>query len=387
MKYNIVTLIIVVTSFSCKNIEKMIDKGEYDKAIDYAISKLEGQKNKKTKHVKALEKAYHKINQRDSRKIESLKLQEKDFKFDKIHDIYITLNARQEKILKLHPLTSEDGYLADFKLKNYNKVISNMSLKATEDHYKKSQYLLQLANKDDKYAAREAFERLSYIKKYTDNYRDTDVLIHEAVRLGTDHILITFNNKSYDYTRGDFQDIIYDIDLLSLNNLWTKYYIDNNSYDMDYIVSIEINDIVAGYEKENAIRYSESKQVEDGVKKVVDVNGNIVKDSIGQIVLTTRYKTVSAEITELTRYKEAHITGKTVIYNNVSNTKIKVIPFELNHVFEDYSAIYTGDKEALTNKTKNRLKSNCLYFPSDYDMVMSLAYPLKESLYETLKEI
>lgn len=58
---------------SCKSVEKMVEKGEYDKAFNYAISKLEGEKNKKTEYVEALEKAYSKLNECLTKESEKLK--------------------------------------------------------------------------------------------------------------------------------------------------------------------------------------------------------------------------------------------------------------------------------------------------------------------------
>ena len=63
MKTVFYTFVLLAGLSSCKSVGKMVEKGEYDKAFNYAISKLEGEKNKKTEYVKALEKAFSKIHQ------------------------------------------------------------------------------------------------------------------------------------------------------------------------------------------------------------------------------------------------------------------------------------------------------------------------------------
>ena len=48
MKKIIYILSVIVLASSCKNIEKMVEQGKYDEAIEYAASKLHGEKNKNT---------------------------------------------------------------------------------------------------------------------------------------------------------------------------------------------------------------------------------------------------------------------------------------------------------------------------------------------------
>ena len=61
---------------SCASIEKLVDQGNYDAAIELATRKLAGKKNKKTKHIRALEEAYAKVNARDLDRITHLQLKD-----------------------------------------------------------------------------------------------------------------------------------------------------------------------------------------------------------------------------------------------------------------------------------------------------------------------
>ena len=47
MKKVYIFIVCIFVAASCKNIQKMVDKGEYDKAIFYAVEKLQGEENKK----------------------------------------------------------------------------------------------------------------------------------------------------------------------------------------------------------------------------------------------------------------------------------------------------------------------------------------------------
>ena len=56
------TLIVLIGLTSCRSIDKLVDEGRYDDAILLATKKLAGKKNKKTKHIQALEEAFFKVN-------------------------------------------------------------------------------------------------------------------------------------------------------------------------------------------------------------------------------------------------------------------------------------------------------------------------------------
>ncbi len=101
---------------SCRSIDKMIESGNYDQALRFGVDKLRGEKNKKTKYVRGLERAYHKLNDRDLKEIKSLRLSGNRNNFDRIVDVYKRLEYRQNYVLPLLPLISKDGYLAEIKI-------------------------------------------------------------------------------------------------------------------------------------------------------------------------------------------------------------------------------------------------------------------------------
>jgi len=71
--FYLLSLTIILSTAACKSIEKLVDQGRYDEAIILATKKLAGKKNKKTKHIMALEEAFAKINLLDINHIDALK--------------------------------------------------------------------------------------------------------------------------------------------------------------------------------------------------------------------------------------------------------------------------------------------------------------------------
>ena len=372
---------------SCKNIQKMVDQGNYDQAIEYAVDKLEGKKDKDTKYVKALEDAYIKVNKRDVQTIERLAVGTNIDRYDKIYDIYINMDQRQNTVMRLDPLVSKDGYIASLPYTNYTDKLVQTANKASETHYQEAERLIAIARNGDKLAARQAYQELGYIERYHDNYKNTDELYTRAYELGLDHIGVSVQINSSSHVQYALTDILYSFDITSLNDFWTIHHLNpNKNIPLDYLATISIEQIEPGFEREFYNTYQETKEVEDGKKPVKDLNGNTVKDTLGNIVYTKKYRTINATITELHREKSATIVGKTIITDLTTNSLVRTVPLTVTHIFDDYQATYNGDYNAISSKTRNRLKSNCSDFPSDYDMVMAMATNFRDSAYSVLQD-
>ena len=118
-------LLIVITFFvlSCstsKQIEKSLNIGNYDQAINDAIGKLRTNKDKKRKsdYILMLEEAFGKVTQRDLQNIDFLKKENNPENYLLIYDAYVALKNRQERIKPLLPLYVS-GKEAKFNFQNY----------------------------------------------------------------------------------------------------------------------------------------------------------------------------------------------------------------------------------------------------------------------------
>ena len=118
MKKFVYMILAVFSIIACsKSITKMVEKGEYDKAFNYAIKKLAGEKNKKTEYVKALENTYVKLNSTTLKEIDKLNASARPENWPKVLQLYTSIENRQDKLEPLLPLVSENGYKATFEIK------------------------------------------------------------------------------------------------------------------------------------------------------------------------------------------------------------------------------------------------------------------------------
>jgi hypothetical protein len=123
-------LLFLFFSFSCgvKSTIKMLNSGDYDRAIASATSSLRNNKNAKGKqdYVYVLEEAFAKAKERDLRNVEAWSKENNPANLEKIYNTYLSLHNRQELIRPLLPLKLlKEGRDAIFPMDNYTTEISN----------------------------------------------------------------------------------------------------------------------------------------------------------------------------------------------------------------------------------------------------------------------
>lgn len=389
MKKIIYTLTAILLISSCKSIDKMVESGNYDEALRYGVDKLRGEKNKKTKYVRGLEKAYAKLNNQNLSEIKHLKLKNSKNSYDRIVDIYSIMEKRQNYVMPLLPLISEDGYLAEIKVVDYSILINEASIAASERHYTIGMKHLNTArNNGSKQEARNAYNKFEEAQYYFADYKDTYELKNEAYNLGQSRILIEPYTKGSNLAFDHTFDIISQFNVGKLNSRWEKFYVqDNGKTTYNYIATVEVLDIVPGKERERLHSYTETKEIKDGKVPIKNKRGKIMKDTSGNILYTDKIKIVSAYVSEMEREKVAHMNGRLVIVDAIDGSHINTIPINVTHAFKDYSCSFRGDRRALSQPTFKRVKSHCDPFPTDYEITSSLAYTYKKTAESKLKKI
>ena len=115
MKRKILLQALLLSLFlSCVNIDKKIESGNYDSAINTLVGKLKGKKNKSNERIMQLETAFKKANDADLRSIHAYKADAQEENWERILTIYQNIENRQRKIEPLVPIQSKDGYLGRF---------------------------------------------------------------------------------------------------------------------------------------------------------------------------------------------------------------------------------------------------------------------------------
>ena len=131
MKRLLLLLVLITALVSCgkKQVEKALNTGNYDVAIQDALKKLDNNKNKKRKqdYVLMLGDAYTKAVERDLSTINHLKQDNNPEQYPQIYEAYMDLHLRQESIKPVLPL-KVNGKTVKFKFNDYNNSIIDYRL-------------------------------------------------------------------------------------------------------------------------------------------------------------------------------------------------------------------------------------------------------------------
>lgn len=383
MKTSIYTILFLAGLVSCRSVEKMVEKGEYDRAFNYSISKLQGEKNKKTAYVKALEKAFFKINSASLREIERLNPSAKPENWSKVMNLYKGMDERQERLEPLLPLVSEDRYRATFDIKNYKEQISNAEENTCLYYYNNANELLARTEKTgDKTYARMAYDDLRKIESYQKNYKDSENLKEKALILGQNRIHVEIFNDLRDFQSSNIEQELRNLPVARLNDIWNEYSVNFEKNKADYVLILELNQIIFTPERERVNTYSESKEILVRKDKVKER-----RDSIDVWVEKEVYERVKADISEVFREKQSELRGMIKVMDTRTKEYIKTIPVNAFHNFNGYGCRFAGDEKALTDATKKKIDNYLEIFPTDFDMAYDLASVFKNVVMDEARKI
>lgn len=376
-------LFIAIISFaSCKSVSKMVEKGEYDQAFNYAIKKLTGEKNKKTEYVKALEKAYAKLNANTLKEIDRLNPSAKPENWSRVLDLYRSIEERQDRLDPLLPLVSEDGYKAKFDMTSYRSEIVKAEDNTCEYYYNNAINLIEKSRKTgDRILARQAYDELRKVDDIKLNYKETETYKLRALDLGVTKIKFEVYSQLKDFMSSRIEDHIFDLPVAKLDEFWYDFTFENIGKSPDYIVAIDLESIFFSPERERVNTYTETKEaaIEEG-------NSGTTKDTLKRAVSKVKFETVKADITEIFREKQSELHGKIRIIEVRTNKVAKSLPVNVFYEFIGYSCGYTGDKRALSDETTQKLDNFLEPFPSDLLMSDNLAAAFNDGIIKEVKK-
>jgi hypothetical protein len=177
---------LLMTFISCTSVEKLVDSGQYDKAIYFSTNKLSGAKVNKAEFVKGLETAFKKATDRDMAFVEKLKNEGNPESWETILSVYATISNRQESIRPLLPLTDENGKKANFLFVNTNDLEKEAKEQTINFLYSSAKDFLQEARSTkDRIPARKAYDALLRLKNYSARFMDVPQLVVKRVCRGT----------------------------------------------------------------------------------------------------------------------------------------------------------------------------------------------------------
>ncbi len=377
-----------LTLTGCVNINYLIERGHYDEAIEILTRKLAGKKNKKQKHVLALEYAFKKAQETDLNQEKGLRGDDDEAKWETLQDLYQRIDKRQSLVLPLTPLYSSDGYQASFRFVHLEELKNENKKNLASYYYNRALELLEASAKNrDKAAARNAYGFLMKIDNLYSAYQDVASLKNLAKERGTIHHLVTVVNESATLIPFRVEDELRRISVNDLNTAWRSYDAHPNPHiQYDYKITMRIRDIRTSPEREKSRVFDEVQEVETE-EDVLDNKGRAVKDSTGKVLkqkVVTKYVSTLEEVIQL---KTLLLAGRIEWLDTRTHDVDYSRPIEVEAVFENqYAKLVRGNEKYLSKETRDRLRGAPMPFPTEEELLLIAADKLKKIMKDKIKE-
>ena len=377
------TVLLLLTGCSSrKKIERELNTGNYDQAINNALKKLESNKDKKSKsdYILLLKDAFNKVVERDINKVNFLKKDGNPANYVSLYQSYVNLNMRQERIKPILPLYINNKEVK-LNFRNYTEDIIASKENASSYLYDNAKTLLNSTNKFD---YRKAFEDFDYIDQINPNYKDVRQLIDLAHTKGRDFVLVEMVNDTQQVIPERLEDDLLNFSTFGLNDLWTEYHnTKDGKVSYDFAMGVNLRDINISPEQVKERQIIKEKQVVDGWQYLLDEHDEFVKDSLGNKIKVDKFKTVRCEYYEFKQLKLAQVSGNVEYKDLKTNQLIDAFPISSEFIFEHIYATSRGDRRALDDNLIGFLNNRVVPFPSNEQMI----YDTGEDLKLQLKEI
>ena len=377
----LLSLFLLISSCGVKQTQNLLSSGNYDQAIDNAVSNLRSNKDKKGKqdYVYLLEEAFAKAKERDLNTITIVSKEANPAQLEKLYNTYMQLDSRQEKIKPVLPLKLiKEGRNAIFPFDNYSdQIISSKNAL--------SAYLFANAKKlmgtSDKMNFRKAYDDLDYLNQINPNYKNVQQLMDDAKFKGSDYVLVSTKNETNMVIPTRLQSDLLDFSTMGLNDKWTVYHSNKQKgFDYDYGMVINFRQINVSPEQIKEREFVKERIIKDGIKKLIDANGKEVLDEKGKVVMVDNMIPVTARIYEFKQFKACQITAKIDYINNRNNQLLQSFPLASEFIFENIYATYKGDRRASDDNYYSYFDRLPVVFPSTEQMIYDTGEDLKAKI-------
>jgi len=371
-----IVLLLSALVLGCTSSEKLLQKGQYERAIDRSIKKLiKNPGNEGEFYV--LSEAYSKANSFDMDRITFLEKEDIKENFLDIFTLYQRLDTRQDKIKTL-----PSSLMNEFEIIDYDDELIASKEQAAEVSYQRGLEYLKIGDRE---SARQAFFEFEQVLSIYSEYKDTQIKIEEALTLGINQVLFVIENNSETILPKRFDEELKKIGLADLNGRWIQYSVyEDEEVNYDYFIVLDIRDISVSPERIDRETYKESAEIQDGTKYVFDERGNVKKDSLGNDIREPNIVTVTAEISKARQWKEAFVGGSMDYIDLRTDQLVKTEDISVSALFEHFSASFSGDERALSNDSKELIEDEIVVFPSSEIMFIDSATLLKEQAKEIM---
>ncbi|MCR9227532.1 MAG: hypothetical protein NXH90_08950 [Flavobacteriaceae bacterium] len=373
------TVLVLAACGGVKKTQEALNTGNYGTAMNKAIKNLAENKTKKghQEYILLLEEAFAKNAAREQQEISFLQNDGNPANLETVYNKYLQLKQIQQRIRPLLPLyINDEGRTAEFKFVNYDNQILNTKDDLSDHLYQTALDLLVSAKYKTDY--RSAYEDLKYLQEINPGYRETVSKMDEAYNKGLEFVRVDIANQTQQIIPERLESELLDFNAFGIDNFWLQYHTNplaNVTYD--YAMNLDFMEINVSPERINETQVIKERQIKDGWEYLLDREGNVVKDSLGNKIKIDKMRTVTCKLFQFTQTKTAQI-GAKISFTDLRNGQvINSYPLSSEFLFEHIFANYQGDKRALEDDLMLYLNAREVPFPSNEQMVYDAGEDLK----------
>ncbi|MDF1674042.1 MAG: hypothetical protein P1U41_11075 [Vicingaceae bacterium] len=360
---------------ACSSSSKKLESGNYDAALKKSAKKIRKSPGK-FEEVNTFNAAYKGAYNKDNAELNRLKQQGNPANWSKIYKIYVRMKGRQDLAASLPPVGLE------YQERDYDSEILTAKNNATEYAYAKGDELMA---KNDRMEARKAYNFYKEAKNYINDFKDVDQKIELAKKAGITNVFFRIEDNAEMLVPQEMMQEIQSIDVNDLDKGWVNYdsYIDTTTlYHYSVILSVKLIEVTPDdLAKTHMV---EKKEVPDGFDYVLDGNGNVKKDSLGNDIKIPKFKTIQCNVTRYHQTKSARISGDIEYYDNATDQLLKKEPIVSESFFENRYVLPLGNIEALSPQTQQELNTKPMPYPYPDALILQAGDVMKAMSKEIL---
>src|SRR4030095_1556342 len=183
-----------------------------------------------------------------------------------------------------------------------------------------------------------------------------------------------------------YEEDLLSADFANMGGSWDRFYTEiDEDMNIDYIVSLRSQDIQTTRDEWSESQRPYIRDVVDGWEYVLDRNGNVMKDSLGNDIKRDRIVRVNATVVETLQSKSAFVHARMDVTNAHSGEKIYSRPLEVEDCFSHIARNFFGDERALDNNLRVRVLP--VAYPSDAALIRDAFKELKPKFFHEVRRL
>ncbi|MEN8224506.1 MAG: hypothetical protein ABFS05_04020 [Bacteroidota bacterium] len=346
--------------------QKLIEKGEYDKAIEKCVSRLKKGTSKKTETYAALITAYEKANAGEQENIAKLKSSQMPEIWYDVFTSYYAMQQRYDLISVLADQLHEDQ--VNIQVVDYSEDLESARNNAVNYQYAYAESLLKTGVQDD---ALQAYIELLKITKLVSDYKDVELRMRQALAMGSKKALVEVKNKSKTSLSPDF---LAEMENIALSHKQQQF-LDcvskadrGEQYPLLLLIEITSLEVSPGTvsEKEYTASHKNPESLEEAYKDETKKAEDKKNPDYNKCKIKEIYQIKSAVMKGRLKYVDGH-----------SGTVLYVVPLTARSLFENRTATASGDMFACPPEVHDILDHPKKKFPGDADMIYELGKEFK----------